>query len=166
MTHFRTNALLICLAATCTTANAQEQFYTDGKTINGWKQWPKYGLDETYHFAKLSPRDTFWQQQIAVRRYDQPDKIFFYDHLVTRTFKGYYDISEGRYYTLPDRFRRHRIRDIRPEWFQPLDDMPYLHNMFKKPCQNPIVKGTQKAVGAAELATPPDPLPLPVNTDQ
>jgi hypothetical protein len=138
-----------------------QQFFSDGKTIGGWTRYDEYGLDETYHFGMPVRGQTFWNQQIAVRYHKQPNRIYFYDHLVSRTFKGFYDESEGRYFNLPDQYRRPRIEEIREEWFQPLDDMPFLRNMFRNQCERPFPEGSPALKGAERLEEPPSPPALP-----
>src|SRR5690242_6519302 len=112
----------IALAVSCSASKAagpSVQFYTEGTTIGGWLRVPEKGYDMTWHFVKLNPDQAGWSQELAVKYYDRKG-IYYYDLRREGEFKGFYDPAGGEYFRLPPQFRRHRVEQIRPDWFQKL----------------------------------------------
>ncbi len=152
---FCAGVMVVAIVQQVRAADPAIQFYSDGKTINGWIRVPERSYDMTWHFFKATDDTIGWSQELAVKYYTIDDKIFYWDIGREREFKGYYDAAKGKYFRLPPQFRRPLLQLIRPEWFQELDDMPFLRNLAKHPCVVPDVTSGNRLEPPPESLAPP-----------
>jgi hypothetical protein len=128
-------ALLACTAGS-TRAQVRlqhpDQFYTNGKKIDGWTRDTANRLRSTFWFAK-NPEDSLAYQQQIVIIYDSDQTKSYYFDSTTKEFVGRFDMASEKYSLLPKQFRRESLGGIDESRFPPPGPMPTIGQMFERP---------------------------------